>query len=518
MSASAAPPPTAKPVAVASDDPTLTFSNACVQKARDTVKNGSEKVYRIYTDGIFDLFHLGHMNVLKQAKHALGDPARVHLIVGVCSDADTKQLKGLTVMDENTRAASVAHCKWADSVICPAPWILDEAFLTRHEIDFVAHDAAPYASADGSDCYALVKQKGMFLATDRTDGISTSDIIVQIVKDYDQYVDRNLARGFDRRTLNVGRTWEIRAVAHEKSRRVDASLEAVSAAKSELAQHWQSFVGSTKHSVEKLKRRVDTVVGRVRRGKRPGAGAGAGAGTGEDTDGDWSDASSIGSATGSATGSAAAAAAANGDDDGDDGYCSSSSSSSHSHSSSNAGRSSVRARPVSAAAATADGKRQSMSVSPARPRSVVAPSGGSASAARAGAAEPVSALPHSQSLALPSLSSTSLAPVSTTPLGRAAEPASTSSSAQGSMPTSGSASAAAPVSVTASAASAAEAPVTDVDDTAGEFADGSLTREFVAVVRHSGRLCWAVLAVILSILSYLNLLSYINKCKQTKRF
>jgi choline-phosphate cytidylyltransferase len=86
-------------------------------------------------------------------------------------------------MDENTRAASVAHCKWADSVICPAPWILDEAFLTRHEIDFVAHDAAPYASADGSDCYALVKQKGMFLATDRTDGISTSDIIVQIVKD-----------------------------------------------------------------------------------------------------------------------------------------------------------------------------------------------------------------------------------------------------------------------------------------------------------------------------------------------
>ena len=38
----------------------------------------------------------GHMNVLKQAKHALGDPSRVHLIAGICSDADTNRVRPST--------------------------------------------------------------------------------------------------------------------------------------------------------------------------------------------------------------------------------------------------------------------------------------------------------------------------------------------------------------------------------------------------------------------------------------
>jgi len=60
-------------------DPSLELSNARVKEAREAVANGTDRVYRIYTDGIFDLFHIGHMQMLKQAKYALGNPKKCRI-------------------------------------------------------------------------------------------------------------------------------------------------------------------------------------------------------------------------------------------------------------------------------------------------------------------------------------------------------------------------------------------------------------------------------------------------------
>jgi choline-phosphate cytidylyltransferase len=155
---------------------------------------------RLYADGVFDMFHHGHMRLLEQCKKRF---TYVYLIVGVSGDEETHRLKGKTVMNEAERAEAVAHCKWVDEVICPCPWTLTLEFLDLHQIDLVCHDEAPYPGNDGEDIYAPIKKAGRFLATLRTDGISTSDIILRIVRDYDEFVRRNLNRGYSRQDMNV---------------------------------------------------------------------------------------------------------------------------------------------------------------------------------------------------------------------------------------------------------------------------------------------------------------------------
>ena len=72
------------------------------------------KKYKIgYTTGVFDLFHIGHFNILKRAKAQCE-----HLIVGVSTDELVESYKHKTpVIPFEERTAIVEAIKYVDKVV-----------------------------------------------------------------------------------------------------------------------------------------------------------------------------------------------------------------------------------------------------------------------------------------------------------------------------------------------------------------------------------------------------------------
>lgn len=70
---------------------------------------------------------------------------------------------------------------------------------------------------------------GRFIPTLRTEGVSTSDLILRILKDYNEYVFRNLARGYSRHDLGISLVKEHRIRASQSIKKLQERFKKVRA-------------------------------------------------------------------------------------------------------------------------------------------------------------------------------------------------------------------------------------------------------------------------------------------------
>jgi len=126
---------------------------------------------RIITFGTFDVFHIGHVNILKRAT-ALGD----YLIVGVSSDQLNFSKKSrYPIYSEKDRVDIISSLRFVDEVFVEESLELKLEYIKRHHADILV------MGDDWMGRFDWVKTDCDVLYLPRTPSISTTEII-EIVK------------------------------------------------------------------------------------------------------------------------------------------------------------------------------------------------------------------------------------------------------------------------------------------------------------------------------------------------
>ena len=132
----------------------------------------------VYLDGIFDLFHRGHLESIKKAKYIEPD---THLIVGIISDEDAINYKRKPIFSSNDRYEIIKSLRYVDKVILNAPLIITNEFLSENNIDLVVHGFSDKEDEEKQEeFYSSLKEVNKFKKIDYYQGISTTKIINKV--------------------------------------------------------------------------------------------------------------------------------------------------------------------------------------------------------------------------------------------------------------------------------------------------------------------------------------------------
>ncbi|KAI8019098.1 Ethanolamine-phosphate cytidylyltransferase [Camellia lanceoleosa] len=145
----------------------------------------------VYIDGAFDLFHAGHVEILKSARQ-LGD----FLLVGIHSDHIVSEQRGMhhPIMHLHERSLSVLACRYVDEVIIGAPLKVTRDMITTFNISLVVHGTVAESNTflnGKTDPYAVPKSMGIFQMLQSPKNITTTSVAQRILANHEVYVKRN---------------------------------------------------------------------------------------------------------------------------------------------------------------------------------------------------------------------------------------------------------------------------------------------------------------------------------------
>ena len=122
---------------------------------------------RVITFGTYDLFHIGHLNILRRAAE-LG----TELVVGVSSDALNYSKKGkYPVYNEGDRMAIVQAIQYVDEVFLEESLELKGAYIQEHKADLLV------MGDDWEGRFDSMREYCDVIYLPRTEGVSTTDLV-----------------------------------------------------------------------------------------------------------------------------------------------------------------------------------------------------------------------------------------------------------------------------------------------------------------------------------------------------
>ena len=136
----------------------------------------------IYTDGIFDLFHRGHIEYLNLIKKTYPN---FKLYVGIINDQDATKYKREPIYNHEDRVIIISNIKCVDNVIENAPLIVNEEFLNKYNIDLVVHGFSNEKDIENQkEFFEIPVKLNKFDSIPYYNKISSTEIIEKIKKYY----------------------------------------------------------------------------------------------------------------------------------------------------------------------------------------------------------------------------------------------------------------------------------------------------------------------------------------------